>query len=152
MFVHCRSLVIEWGDCDPAGIVFYPRFFAMFDTATAALLEAASGMSRARLIRHYGVIGWPMVDTRATFHAPVSFDDKVGISSSVTRLGRSSFDVEHALRRDETLCVSAMETRVWALRGKEGQITIQAAPLPGALRDQLSRANQQQGNDHVASL
>ena len=28
---------IEWGDCDPAGIVFYPRYFAMFETCTTAL-------------------------------------------------------------------------------------------------------------------
>ena len=32
---------IEWGDCDPAGIVFNPRFFAFFDDATTLLVEAA---------------------------------------------------------------------------------------------------------------
>ena len=32
---------IEWGDCDPAGIVFYPRYFEMFDGSTTALFSSA---------------------------------------------------------------------------------------------------------------
>ncbi len=36
MFSNTRTLRIEWGDCDPAGIVFYPRYFAMFDTSTTS--------------------------------------------------------------------------------------------------------------------
>ena len=31
MFVHRRDVQIQWGDCDPANIVYYPRYFEMFD-------------------------------------------------------------------------------------------------------------------------
>ena len=41
MLVNRRTVRIEWGDCDPAGIVFYPRYFAMFDASTSYLFEAA---------------------------------------------------------------------------------------------------------------
>ena len=34
MLSNTRTLRIEWGDCDPAGIVFYLRYFAMFDIST----------------------------------------------------------------------------------------------------------------------
>ena len=47
MLVNRRRVRIEWGDCDPAGIVFYPRYFAMFDASTHALFEAA-GWSEGR--------------------------------------------------------------------------------------------------------
>ena len=40
MLVNRRTVRIEWGDCDPAGIVFYPRYFAMFDASTSFLFEA----------------------------------------------------------------------------------------------------------------
>jgi len=43
MFMNRRTVRIEWGDCDPAGIVFYPRYMAMFDHSTVLLLEAALG-------------------------------------------------------------------------------------------------------------
>ena len=134
MFAHTHKLIVEWGDCDPAGIVFYPRFFAMFDAATAFLLEEASGRSRAALISHYEILGWPMVDTRAVFHAPVSFDDKVEIKSEILRVGRSSFDVEHELFRESVRCVTASETRVWSTKSREG---ISSHPLPDELRSAL---------------
>ena len=41
---------IEWGECDPAGIVFYPRFFAMFDNATTLLFSAALGMTKYQFL------------------------------------------------------------------------------------------------------
>ena len=40
MFSNTRHLRIEWGDCDPAGIVFYPRYFAMFDHSTTTLITS----------------------------------------------------------------------------------------------------------------
>ena len=42
MLVNHRNVTIQWGDCDPAGIVFYPRYFEMFDASTAALFARAS--------------------------------------------------------------------------------------------------------------
>jgi len=62
MFVNRRTVRIEWGDCDAAGIVFYPRYFAMFDASTHHLFEAA-GWKKKELIREFAIIGTPMVDT-----------------------------------------------------------------------------------------
>jgi 4-hydroxybenzoyl-CoA thioesterase len=140
MFRNSHSITIEWGDCDPAGIVFYPRYFAMFDAATAFLLESASGLTRAQLIAHYGILGWPMVDTRAVFLKPASFDDRIVIDTEVTRLGRSSFDVAHRLMKDSVLCVEATETRVWARRKMEPD-GIESIPLPAELRANLERSD-----------
>ena len=66
-FVHRRTVTIEWGDCDPAGIVFYPRYFALFDASTGALFRAALGMTKPDWTRRFGIIGIPMVDTRGKF-------------------------------------------------------------------------------------
>ena len=41
MFVNRRDVQIQWGDCDPANIVYYPRYFAMFDDSTSIMFEAA---------------------------------------------------------------------------------------------------------------
>ena len=46
MLTYVRNTRIEWGDCDPAGIVFYPRYFAMFDSCTTGLFSQALGMSK----------------------------------------------------------------------------------------------------------
>ena len=46
-FTFRRQLTVEWGHCDPAGIVFNSRFFEMFDISTWMLFEAALGVKRA---------------------------------------------------------------------------------------------------------
>ncbi|MEZ5824805.1 MAG: hypothetical protein R3C97_08725 [Geminicoccaceae bacterium] len=68
MYTFAREVLIEWGDCDPAGIVFYPRYFAMFNQSTSLLFEAATGLTAFEIMEKYRSIGWPMVDTRALFH------------------------------------------------------------------------------------
>ena len=114
MLVSTREVEIEFGDCDPAGIVYYPNYFRMFDTATAHLFELALGMKKIAWIRRFGILGIPMVDTGAKFLKPSRFGDVVTIHSSVTEFGRSRFDVSHKLFNAGELAVEAHETRVWA--------------------------------------
>jgi 4-hydroxybenzoyl-CoA thioesterase len=130
MLTHTRKLTIEWGDCDPAGIVFYPRYFAMFDASTAALFAHALGMRKAQMLETYGIAGIPMVDTRARFIAPASFGDAVEIESTVIAFKRSSFDVHHRLTRDGALLVEGFETRVWVARDPEDAKRIKAQAIP----------------------
>ena len=76
-FTFRRQLTIEWGQCDPAGIVFNSRFFEMFDTSTWLLFEAALGVKPQNLGRQFGVIGIALVDARANFLKPVKFGDVI---------------------------------------------------------------------------
>ena len=137
MFVNTRTVTIEWGDCDPAGIVFYPRYFAMFDASTGALFAAALGMTKFQMLRHFDVIGFPMVDTRAKFTVPSRFGDVVQIESQVTALRRSSFDVSHRILRGDTLAVEGFETRVWAGKHPDDPERIKAVALPEELVERL---------------
>ena len=69
MLVSHKRLLVEWGDCDPAGIVFYPRYLAWFDDCTTALFLAA-GLPIQNLFRSHGVLGVPLVDVKARFIVP----------------------------------------------------------------------------------
>lgn len=136
MFKHSRNLKIEWGDCDPAGIVFYPRYFAMFDHSTHLLMEAASGMSKYDMLGAYKAtdfVGCPMVDTRGRFMIPCRFGDDVTIDSVFTRVGRSSFEIEHRLFKKGELCLEGFETRVWVGRDPQDASRIKSQPIPAAL-------------------
>ena len=46
MLVNRRTVRIEWANCDAAGIVFYPNYFAIFDSSTHRLFEAAGWKKR----------------------------------------------------------------------------------------------------------
>lgn len=139
MFANSRTLTIEWGDCDPAGIVFYPRYFAMFDASTAELFRAATGLTKFQMMQHFDFAGFPMIDTGARFSTPSRFGDVVTIESRIARLGRSSFDIEHRLMRGTTLAIEAHEKRVWVRRKPDNPDQIEGTPIPQQVVDALSR-------------
>jgi 4-hydroxybenzoyl-CoA thioesterase len=130
MLTYIRNTRIEWGDCDPAGIVFYPRFFAMFDSCTTAMFSQALGMSKYQFIKHYDFLGYPMVDTRARFLKPAKFGDDVTVETTVTEFRRSSFDVRHLLSNGGELAVECFDTRVWAAADPNDPAKIKAKPIP----------------------
>lgn len=129
-FVFRRQFTIEWGQCDPAGIVFNSRFFEMFDTSAWLLFEKALGVKTHRLAEHYGIMGIPLVDARANFLKPAKFGDEVEIASRVSEFRRSSFSVEHRLSIGGELAVDGSETRVWAARSKDDPEKIGAVAIP----------------------
>ena len=63
--VHHKRLRIEWGHCDPAGIVFNSRFFEYFDWSTWEMFESVLGVPRQDLFTTYDIIGVPLVDAQA---------------------------------------------------------------------------------------
>lgn len=130
MLTNSRTRRIEWSDCDPAGIVFYPRYFAMFDTSTTRLFEKALGMTAAQLFKHYDVIGYPLVDARARFINPVWFSDDVTIETTVAEFRRSSFDMQHRLFKGGELAVEGFETRVWVGRHPDDPARMKSKPIP----------------------
>jgi 4-hydroxybenzoyl-CoA thioesterase len=112
---NTRTVRIEWGDCDPAGIIFYPTYFKIFDNATAALFEAALGMTKFQYLKAYGFAGFPLVDTRARFVKPTRFGDDVTVESTIA-FGTSSFTVQHKISLNGELCAEGTEKRVWVVR------------------------------------
>ncbi len=129
-FINSRQLTVEWGQCDPAGIVFNSRFFEMFDTSTWMLFEAALGVKPQDLGATFGIMGIPLVDARANFLIPVKFGDVVEIASRVAEFRRSSFDLEHRLSVGGKIAVEGAESRVWAARDHANPDKIGGVTIP----------------------
>jgi 4-hydroxybenzoyl-CoA thioesterase len=136
---NARTVKIEWGDCDPAGIVFYPRYFAMFDASTTALFEAALGMTKYQFLKRFQAVGYPMLETAARFLVPTRFGDSVVIETSLSKLGRSSFDVTHRLTKDGELAVECTEKRVWVTRDPDDAERIRSQAIPEEIVSRLQR-------------
>jgi 4-hydroxybenzoyl-CoA thioesterase len=129
MFVHRRDVQIQWGDCDPANIVYYPRYFSMFDDSTSVLFEKA-GFSKQDLVHKYGLVGIPMVDTRAKFYIPSTYGDWITIETKIENIRRSSFEVKHDVYKGEALAIEAFETRVLVGRDPANPDKLKSAPFP----------------------
>jgi 4-hydroxybenzoyl-CoA thioesterase len=130
MFSNTRNTRIEWGDCDPAGIIFYARYFEIFDTSTTVLIERALGMKKIEYLKTFDFLGHPLVETRAKFRLPTRFGDEIAVETALTACGRSSFKIEHRLSKSGVLAVEGFETRVWVIRdpGDPKRMKSQAIP------------------------
>jgi 4-hydroxybenzoyl-CoA thioesterase len=124
-----RKLAIEWGHCDPAGIVFYPNYFIWFDDCTAHLF-ASVGLHPSVLFPERGMVGMPLVDAKARFLSPCRFGHVLDAESEVGEWGRSSLKVAHRFYNNGTLAVEGMETRVWAIPHPDDPKRIKASPIP----------------------
>ncbi|HZB93856.1 MAG TPA: acyl-CoA thioesterase [Stellaceae bacterium] len=127
---------VEWGDCDPAGIVFYPNYFRWFDAATAALFESA-GLPLPQLYREHGLKGFPLLEAKASFSGSSAFGDALECESDIADWAQKTFTVRHRLRRQGALLVEGSELRVCAIPHPDDPARIKAAPIPAIVRERL---------------
>jgi 4-hydroxybenzoyl-CoA thioesterase len=139
MLINKRTVRIEWGDCDPAGIVFFPRYFAFFDASTAAIFEAV-GLPKPVLLKKYDIVGFPVVEVGSKFSVPSRFGDDVVIETTIAEWGRSSFRVQHRLLRGETLAIEAFEKRVWVGKHPSDPQAIKSKEIPRELIELFTRS------------
>ena len=137
MFVSQKHLLVEWGHCDPAGIVYYPQYLAWFDDCTTALFTNA-GMPTHALFRQYGIVGVPLVDVRARFLRPSTFNDELLGESTVMEFRKSSFVIRHQFLKAGVLAVEGFETRVWTETDPMNPQRMKSRPLPPEVIGRLS--------------
>ena len=134
-----RERLIRFSDCDPAGIVFYPQYFVMFNGQVEDWVDAM-GVGYRRLISDQR-IGLPTVRIEADFRAVSRFGDKVTLALTVERLGTRSL----------TLALQCVDP-VGELRMQMRQVLVttsleshRAIEIPAALRDAILRGLPSEG-------
>jgi 4-hydroxybenzoyl-CoA thioesterase len=126
-------ITVEWGDCDPAGIVFYPRFFAWFD-ASAWNLFYAVGLTLQIMREQYRAVGFPALDVQATFHYPCRLKEPLTVVSAVSEWSERTFTISHTVRNGEIEAVTGREVRIWGIQHPEDPKRLKAAPIPPDVR------------------
>lgn len=90
--VYRYAVTMAWGDCDPAGIVYFPRLFEKFHEAMERWFGDALGQPYDQLILGRK-LGLPSVHTEADFRSPCRFGERLLVELRVARLGRSSLEL-----------------------------------------------------------
>jgi 4-hydroxybenzoyl-CoA thioesterase len=93
--------------CDPAGIVFYPRYFEMINDCVEAFFTQIGHPFEE--IHTNAAVPTAQIETR--FTAPSRHGDELVLSLSVIRIGRSSLGLEvtaHAVEETRFHCASTL--------------------------------------------
>ena len=107
------KIKVEWGDCDPYGIVFYPNFYKWMDSSQWNYFNKIK-QPITRLEKIYGIVGLPLLHTEATYIAACYREDLLKVETTLVKITKSTLKLEHVIKRkDKTVCYG-YETRIWA--------------------------------------
>ncbi len=134
---HTTTVQVRWSDADPAGIVFYPRFFEWYDLGCETLF-AALGLPWPEAFPRYGIVGLPIVESGSRFLAPVRYGDVVSIESRVAWVKATTFRMEHAASVGDRLCATGFEVRAWVARPDAPDGPLRATPIPDEVTRRLT--------------
>ncbi|MDQ7955495.1 MAG: acyl-CoA thioesterase [Rhodocyclaceae bacterium] len=127
---------VEFGDCDPAGIVWYPNFFGWMDAASRHFFAECGVPRWEETTKTLGVIGTPLVDTKSRFVATASYGDTLKIAVTVREWREKSFVQSYRVTRDdpqgETLILEAEDVRIFGGKRPDGRL--RALPIPPEIR------------------
>jgi 4-hydroxybenzoyl-CoA thioesterase len=126
---------ISFGDCDPAGIVFYPNVLRWSDAAFHHLLRRHGGHDH--ICRSLQAVGIGVAESGARFLSPLRDGDALTITTQITDWGRKTFTLVHSGRVGARDAFEVKEIRC-LFKAKESVIV---AAEVGALRALLDEAD-----------
>jgi 4-hydroxybenzoyl-CoA thioesterase len=133
MVTNKRRIRVEWAHCDPADIVFYPQYFAWFDTCTTHLFESV-GLHPRTFFADFGVKGFPLLEASAKFYVTSGFGDEIDAESAVMEWRDKAFMMSHRFTRDGALLLEGTETRIFVVPHPDDPTRIKSVPIPDEVK------------------
>lgn len=124
MTLHTYAIPVTFGDCDPAGIVYYPNILRWVDGTFHDWLRQYGG--HQQICADLGGIGVGLIDVQARFRSPLRDGDRLVVSLLATEWGKRSVTARYAGHVGERLAFEATEVRGLFTRGPDG---ITVAPM-----------------------
>ena len=106
-----REQLIRFSHCDPAAIVFFPRYFVMFNNHVEDWFDDGLRLGYARVVAERR-IGLPTVAINCEFQRPSRMGERVRLALGVERLGRSSITLALECRHGDELRVRMRQVLV----------------------------------------
>lgn len=123
---------VQFGDCDPAGIVFFPNYSRWMDAASHHYFVACGLPPWRALTALPGCVGAPLLEIHTRFHTAVTYGERIEIHTHVEEWRGKVFIQHHRVMRGDTLICEGRETRALCVRDASGQL--KAVPVPDFIR------------------
>jgi 4-hydroxybenzoyl-CoA thioesterase len=125
---------VQFGDCDPAGIVFFPNFSKWMDASSLHFFMACGVPPWRELVKTTGIIGTPLLEIHTRFMRPATYGETLQIQTSVEEWGNKAFIQKHVVMRAGELLCEGTETRAFCIRHPDHPDRIKAIAVPADIR------------------
>jgi 4-hydroxybenzoyl-CoA thioesterase len=130
-----KEIQIEWGHCDPARVVFNPRYFEWIDAADMQLVTSCFDAVQDTANPRFA--GIPLLANKANFKAPARYGETIILHSRVVKVGAAVITMSHVFARDDMVLVECEETRAWTIADPDNEGELKAHPIPESVRARL---------------
>lgn len=127
---------LHWGDCDPAGIIFFPNY-ARWMVEGLNMMLLSIGIDPHKAVDRETFNGIPSVGFSMSFYQPAKLHDLVTHEITVEKIGRSSLGFTHRFLRGGVCLAEAQDNRVWATHSLV-DASVKSAPISDEMRALLS--------------
>lgn len=121
---------VIFGDCDPAGIVFFPNFNKWMDAASLNFFVKCGIPPWRELVHTEGIIGTPLLEIHTTFKVSATYGERLQIYTSVEEWARKTLLQRHRVMRGDTLICEGTERRALCIKHPDDARRIKAIEIP----------------------
>jgi 4-hydroxybenzoyl-CoA thioesterase len=129
---------VMFGDCDPAGIVFFPNFSKWMDASSLHFFMQCGIPPWRELEKSKGIIGTPLLEIQTRFFAPATYGETLQVHTSVIEWREKVLLQKHVIRRGDVLICEGTETRAFCIRLPGEDYRIKSIPIPPEIRQSCS--------------
>jgi 4-hydroxybenzoyl-CoA thioesterase len=130
--VFYSDTLVRFSHCDPAGIIFYPHYFVMFNGLVEDWFNHALEVNYADFITNRR-LGLPMVNIQCDFVVPSKIGEVITLTLKLERIGNSSLTLAVHAQLDQQIRVRArLILCVFSFASER------AVPIPDDLRQRLT--------------
>ena len=127
---HIHAVNVQFGDCDPAGIVFFPNFSRWMDEASLAFFMAQGVPPWRELVKTRGIIGTPLLEIHTRFLRPATYGETIHVHTTVEDWAAKTFRHRHEVKRGDLVLCEGTEVRAFCIRDPGNPDRIKAIPVP----------------------
>ncbi|MBK7616240.1 MAG: acyl-CoA thioesterase [Vitreoscilla sp.] len=126
---HIHAVQVHFGDCDPAGIVFFPNFARWMDQSSLGFFLACGVPPWRELSVTHGIIGTPVLETSTRYLMPATYGETIAVHTSVAEWKDKVFVHLHQIWRGDDLLCEGREVRAFVTRNSATG-RLHSVPIP----------------------
>ena len=133
-----HRVTVQFGDCDPAGIVFFPNFSRWMDAASLSFFMQCGLPPWRELVKTRGILGTPLLEIHTKFMKAATYGEDLVIATHVDEWRAKTFTQVHRVTRagssGEELICEGREVRAFVRRDANDPDRLRAMPVPEDIR------------------
>ena len=125
---------VMFGDCDPAGIVFFPNFSKWMDASSLNFFVKCGVQPWRELVKTTGIIGTPLLEINTKFVRPATYGETLQIHTTVQEWREKTFIQKHVVMRGDNVLCEGTEVRAFCTKHPDDPDRIKAIPVPADIK------------------